>query len=187
MQLKDVLEQFKSRQKTASEAPVNDPIKTAADLGVRDAENLVKAASFMGTVMGEAFLQTVQSGFEEMQKEAALQEEMLREYTKIAEQVGGTTASGVAAADQAEQLQLAESAAHHANLAVQASHDAVQSLSQGDEHTATQALSTAASAITKAKEFAAQTAIQEVHAHVEEAAGIVAEAAGMAESHATGV
>lgn len=160
-----------------------DPVKLAHEAGVRDAENLLKVANVIGDVIGERVVAKIAESFgydPEVMKTASLQDVLYDTITKVAEQVTGNTAVGGASSVHAETLQIAESAAHHANLAVRSASDAVQALHQGDEHTAAQQFATAANAIEVAQRFAARVEVPEVHQHVAECADIVNQAASMA-------
>ena len=176
--------------KVASAAPaaaqpeVNaDPIKLATEAGVKDADNLMKVANVLGDVIGERVVARIAESFgqsPEVLKTASLQDMLFETVVKIAEQVTGNTAVGGASAVHAETLQIAESAAHHANLAVQSASDAVQSIQQGDEHSAAQMFATAANAIETAQRFASRVNVPEVHQHVSECAQVVNQATSMA-------
>lgn len=173
-------------------------IKTAHENGMRDADNMMKVAAAMGDVIGNRIADVVETriaesfGYSpEVAKTASLQDIMVdalysvAEQVKVAEQVVGTTANAAIATQKAEEVQIQETAAHHANLAAQSASDAVQSLQQGDHHTATQMMSTAATAIETAKQMAARIpANAAVAQHVNEASAIVTEAANIAAAHA---
>lgn len=181
--LVDVATKSAGAQEPVANDTQADPVKIAHEAGVRDAENLMKVANVLGDVIGERVVAKIAESFghnPEVSKTASLQDMLLDTVVKIAEQVTGNTAVGGASAVHAETLQIAESAAHHANLAVQSASDAVQSLHQGDEHTAAQQFATAANAIEQAQRFAARVQVPEVHQHVAECANIVNSAAGAA-------
>jgi hypothetical protein len=190
--IKDILQKYSTeQQKTASAAPAavagapavseeDNPIKIARDLGVRDSENLMKVAALVGDVIGERAVAKIAESFgydPEVMKVASIQDLLFDSIIKVAEQVTGTTVSAASATEHAENLQISESAAHHANAAATAAADAVQSLQQGDEHTCAQMMASATSHLQSAKQFAARVGIPEVHNHVNEAAQIVGEAA----------
>lgn len=161
----------------------------AAELGAQEADNMIKVAQQLGSVIGFYAANTIRAelGFGGgLAKSASLQDMMYYTMAKVAEDKAGMPATKAVANQQAEQKQIDELAAHHATTAAQAAVDAVQSAQSGDEHTATQMMSSAASAISTAKNIVARSASPEVHAHVEECAGVVAQAADMAVAHAAG-
>lgn len=176
---------------------VESAVKTAHVNGAHEADNMMKVAAAMGDVIGNRIADVVSAriaesfGYDpEVTKTASLQDIMydalysVAEQVKVAEQVVGTTANAAIASQKAEEVQIQEAAAHHANLAAQSASDAVQSLQQGDEHTAAQAMSTAANAIEVAKQLAARIPGNDAVAnHVNEASSIVSEAANMAAAH----
>jgi hypothetical protein len=180
------------------ETAVESAVKTAHENGAREADNMMKVAAAMGDVIGNRIADIVSSriaesfGYDpEVTKTASLQEIMydamlsVAEQVKVAEQVTGNTFNGAVSTQKAEEVQIQELAAHHANLAAQSASDAVQSLQQGDEHTAAQAMNTAANAIEVAKQLAGRIpANAAVANHVNEASSIVSEAANMAAAHA---
>lgn len=176
-----------SVKKTASETnPAVEPVKLASDAGIRDGENLMKVAAYVGDVIGDRVVSRIAESFgysPEVTKVASLQDIILDTFTKIAEQVGGGTASGALAATDAEAAQVAEDAVHHATMAINAANDVIASLGQGDEHTAVQMLDSAKSSIQTAKEIASRVNHPAVNAHVQEAASAVAQAASVAESY----
>jgi len=175
--------------KTASAVsnnPASEPVKLASDAGIRDGENLMKVAAYVGDVIGDRVVSRIAESFgynPEVTKVANLQEVIFDAFTKIAEQVGGTTASGAIATTDAEAAQVAEDAVHHATMAINAANDVTASLGQGDEHTAVQMLDSAKSSIQTAKELASRVNHPAVNAHVQEAASAVAQAASVAESY----
>ena len=195
MRLSQIVDKYRTEAvKTAGVAQVEDTVenavKTAHENGAHEAESMMKVAAAMGDVIGNRIADVVAGrlaesfGYDpEVMKTASLQDVMTDAMYKVAEQVTGTTANAAIATQQAEELQITELAAHHANLAAQSASDAVQSLQQGDEHTATQAMSTAANAIEVAKNLASRVQSPEINNHVNEAAKIVAEAASMAAAH----
>lgn len=164
----------------------NEPVKLASDVGFSDGENLTKVAAYVGDIIGDRVVSRIAESFgysPEVTKVASLQDVLFDAFTKIAEQVGGTTASGALAATDAESAQVAEDAVHHATMAVNAANDVTASLGQGDEHTAVQMLDSAKSSIQTAKELAARINHPAVNAHVQEAASAVAQAASVAQSY----
>lgn len=180
------------------EPAVESAVKTAHENGAREADNMMKVASAMGDVIGNRIADIVSAriatsfGYDpEVTKTASLQDIMydalytVAEQVKVAEQVVGTTANAAIASQKAEEVQIQELAAHHANLAAQSASDAVQSLQQGDEHTAAQAMNTAANAIEVAKQLSGRIpGNAAVVQHVTEASAIVSDAANMAAAHA---
>lgn len=203
MNIADIVAKYSTETvKTAgvqkTEDVVYSAVKTAHENGAHEAENMMKVASAMGDVIGNRIADIVSSriaesfGYDpEVTKTASLQDIMydaiyrVAEQVKVAEQVTGTTANAAVASQHAEELQIQETAAHQANLAAQSSSDAVQSLQQGDEHTAAQAMNTAAAAIESAKQMAARIPYNAAVAQlVAEASAIVAEAANIVAAHA---
>ncbi|MDD2231243.1 MAG: hypothetical protein PHY48_17810 [Candidatus Cloacimonetes bacterium] len=166
--------------------------KTASENGAQEADNMMKVASVLGDVIGNRIADVVEArlaqsfGYDaEVMKTASLQDVMLDSMYKVAEQVTGQTAVGLSSTAQAEELQISESAAHHANLAAQAASDAVQALATDDQHTATQMMATAAGSIQTAQQFASRIPNNAAVAnHVGEASAIVSEAADIAAAHA---
>lgn len=190
MLISDVLKQARqSATKTAS-APAAEAaapsMKVAMEAGAADADRLLKVASTLGDAVAEQFINQVKSAFgydptAEAVKTASIQDLMYDTMYKIAEDVAmnvnsGLPASAVASKEQAHQDQVADMTVHYATMAARASNDAINSLQQGDEHTAIMQFTTAADMIGKAKSLAAQCEHQEVHAHVEQAAAVVAQA-----------
>lgn len=187
----DILKKYASAQNiesgNANATSETDPVKLAAEAGIRDAEAMMKVASLMGDIVGHRAVQVIAESFgydPEVMKVASLQDVMLDSMIKISEQVNGTQASASAATTLAEQGQVDESAAHHANIAVRAATDAVQSLGQGDQHTAAQMLNSAAASVQAAQHHASRTNNPAVHQMVAEASQTVAEASAIAEQHA---
>lgn len=197
MNIADIVAKYNTEQvKTAGvdkvETAVESAVKTAHENGAREADNMMKVAAAMGDVIGNRVADIVNAriaesfGYDpEVMKTASLQDVMYDAMYKVAEQITGTTVNAAVATQKAEEVQIGELAAHHANLAAQSASDAVQSLQQGDEHTAAQAMNTAANAIEVAKQLAGRVpANPAVANHVNEAASIVSEAANMAAAHA---
>ena len=180
-EVKDILEKYKMSKTAGVATPVAEPtspIKTASEAGVRDAENLMKVAAAIGDAISDRIVSNLQDFFGgNAEKTASFQNLMADSLVKAAEQVSGTAGYSAVAADQAEHLQLQEVAVHHANTAAQAASDAIQSMADGDEHTAAQQMGVAASNISSAKHFSQRVQAPEVHAHIEQAAAIVAQAA----------
>lgn len=184
-----ILQKYAGAQslETGEAAPAADPVKLASEAGVRDAESMMKIATLMGDIVGQRAVQVIAESFgydPEVMKVASLQDVMFDSVLKIAEQVNGTQASAAQSTTLAEQGQVDESAAHHANIAVRCATDAVQSLGQGDHHTAAQMLESAASNIQSATHHASRTANPAVHQLVNEAAAAVSEASSIAASQA---
>ena len=195
MRLDEIVEKFKAgSNKTASVAEVHEEAveKTAYEQGAMEAENMVKVAAALGDIIGNRVADVIEAritesfGYSpEVCKTASLQDIMYDAMYKVAEQVGGTAAQSNVSTTLAEEAQIGETAAHHANLAAASAADAVQSLAQGDEHTATQALATAGQAIETAKELASRIpANAAVAQHVNDASAIVSEAASIAAGQA---
>ena len=191
MLLDEIVKKYQAgSEKTASVAGVYEEAveKTAYEQGAQEAENMVKVASALGDIIGNRIADVVEAriaesfGYNpEVCKTASLQDVMFDALYKVAEQVGGTTANANVSTTLAEESQIGETAAAHANLAAASAADAVQSLAQGDEHTATQALATAGQAIETAKELASRIpANAAVAQHVNDASAIVSEAASIA-------
>ena len=197
MTLNDIVQKYQNT-KIASETKVEERVasveKTAYEQGAEEAQNMVKVASALGDIIGNRVADIVEAriagsfGYDpEVMKTASLSDVMYDAMYKVAEQVGGTSAQNAMSSALAEEQQIGESAAHHANLAAASASDAIQSLTQGDEHTATQLLATAGNAIEVAKDFAGRIpANAAVANHVNEANAIVAEAADIAAAHAQG-
>jgi hypothetical protein len=186
VKISEILARYRN-QKTAGEqvAPVESKetvaIKTAAEAGMQDAENLMKVAAVMGDVISERIIANLNDFFgSDAEKTASLQELVAEALIKAADAVTGTAGNKEIAADQAEALQIDETAVHHATLAAQAATDAVTSLAGGDEQTATQQMATAASALETAKSMGARSKNPAVHEHINAASSIVAQAAGAA-------
>lgn len=186
IKVSEIIAKYRDSQKTASapekvETKETVAIKTAAEAGMSDAENLVKVAAVLGDVISERVIANLSDFFgTDNEKTASLQELVAEALIKAADAVSGTAGVREVAADQAEGLQIDETAVHHATLAAQAATDAITSLQGGDEHTATQQMATAASALETAKAVAARSQNPAVHEHVNAASGIVAQAAGAA-------
>lgn len=195
MLLDEIVKKYQAgSEKTASVAEVYEEAveKTAYEQGAQEAENMVKVASALGDIIGNRIADVVEAriaesfGYNpEVCKTASLQDVMFDALYKVAEQVGGTTANANISTALAEEAQIGETAAAHANLAAASAADAVQSLAQGDEHTATQALATAGQAIETAKELSSRIpANAAVAQHVNDASAIVSEAASIAAGQA---
>lgn len=198
MTLEEIIKKAQSESvKTASEqapaAPAQLAVeKTAYEQGANEAENMMKIAAALGDIIGNRAADVIEArisesfGYDpEVLKTASISDVMLDAMYKVAEQVGGTAAESAVSTAKAEEQQIGEAAAHHANLAAASASDAIQSLSQGDAHSATQLLATAGNAIEVAKNFASRVpANQAVAAHVNEAAAVVAQAADIAASQA---
>jgi hypothetical protein len=184
--VKDIVEKYRSLgTKVASAAPVEDPmqaaVKTAAESGINDADALMKVAAVLGDVISERIISNIQGFFgEDVEKTASFQELVAESILKVADAVTGTAGLREVAADQAEALQIDETAVNHATLAAQAATDAVSSIQSGDEHTATQQMATAAAALESAKQMAERSQSPAVHQHIAAASQIVAQAAGAA-------
>lgn len=198
MQLKDILQKY-SQEKIAKETPSAEPKevtasveKTAYEQGAEEAQNMVKIANALGDIIGNRAADIMEArlaqsfGYDpEVMKTASMTDVIFDAMTKVAEQVGGTAAQNAVSTAHAEELQISESAAHHANLAAASAADAIQSLAQGDEHSATQLLATAGGAIEVAKNFASRIpGNAAVAQQVNEANSIVAAAANQAAAHA---
>ena len=194
MNLDDILKKVQS-EKTASDNTVTDNSsveKTAYEQGAAEAENMVKIAASLGDIIGNRVADVVEGrlaqsfGYDpEVVKQASLSD-ILDDaiLSKYADQLAGSAANAPSTV-LAEEQQIGEAAAHHATLAAASAADAVQSLHQGDEHTAVQQLATAGDSIANAKELAARVpANAAVAQHVEEAAAIVAQAADIAQQSA---
>lgn len=192
MTLDDILKKVQS-EKTASDntlATSDSPIeKTAYEQGAAEAENMVKIAASLGDIIGNRVADVVEGrlaqsfGYDpEVVKQASLSD-ILDDaiLSKYADQLAGSAANAPSTV-LAEQQQIGEAAAHHATLAAASAADAVQSLHQGDEHTAVQQLATAGDSIANAKQLAARVPENAAVAqHVGEAAAIVAQAADIAQ------
>ena len=200
MLLEDLLEKYqKGSVKTASEvtpvAPISTEVeKTAYEQGADEAQNMVKVAAALGDIIGGRIADVVEQRLAEsfgydssVLKTASMQDVMYDSLCKIAEQVSGNTAQKAVSDQLAEEQQIGEAAAHHANLAAASATDAIQSLNAGDEHTATQMLATAGNAIEVAKNFASRVpGNAAVAQHVNEAAAVVSQAANDAAAHVQG-
>lgn len=192
MTLDEILKKVQS-EKTASDNTVatsDSPIeKTAYEQGAAEAENMVKIAASLGDIIGNRVADVVEGrlaqsfGYDpEVVKQASLSD-ILDDaiLSKYADQLAGSAANAPSTV-LAEQQQIGEAAAHHATLAAASAADAVQSLHQGDEHTAVQQLATAGDSIANAKQLAARVPENAAVAqHVSEAAAIVAQAADIAQ------
>lgn len=175
MLIKDIVNQY-TPAKTAAVNQSADLVKTAKDAGVEDGEKLVKLANhigeLIGTTAGNRAVEIIKAAF------------VVADDNRSA--VGGVSAngSGQQAANEAEDDQIAQLAAHHAELAGNAAKDAVDALGRGDEHTATQQFQTAAKSIETAKVLGAKTQNADAHAKIQAAAAIVAQSASSAQAKA---
>lgn len=189
MDINEIIAQYSTNAvKTAGVAEVattvESAVKQASENGVHEAENMMKIASVMGDVIGNRIADIVESrlatsfGYDpEVMKTASIQDVMYDALYKVAEHVNGTQGNAAVAAQNAEEVQLSEAVAHHANLAATSASDAVQSLQQGDNHTATQQMNTSVGAIQVAQQLAARIPNNAAVAnHVNEAAAIVEDA-----------
>ena len=193
MTLDQIMQKYASENVKQASEKVEEKVetaveKTAYEQGADEAQNMVKIANALGDIIGNRVAEVVEAriaqsfGYDpEVMKTASISDVMFDAMYKVAEQVGGTAAQNAVSTAHAEELQIGESAAHHANLAAASAADAIQSLAQGDHHSATQLLATAGNAIDVAKQFAERVpGNPAVAQQVNEASAIVAEAANQA-------
>ena len=189
--LKSILDTAKGNiSKTASadsdtsDSNVADLVKMASAEGAAKGDNFVKMASAMGDILGDrafdGFLAKVASSLgysPEVTKVASLndmlEDTMVNIMTKIAESVQGTSGAAVIGAQESEEAQIDELAAHHATQALLSAADVQQSLQGGDHLTAGQQMNSAVNNLEKAHEFAARTSNPAVHAQVQQATQVV--------------
>lgn len=194
--LKNVRQSATKTASAVTEPAADTSMKVAMEAGAADADRLLKVASSLGDAVAEQFISQVKSAFgydptAEAVKTATIQDLMYDTMYKIAEDVAmnvnnGLPASAVASKEQAHQDQIADLTVHYATMAARAANDAVNSLQQGDEHTAIMQFTSAADMIGKAKSLAVQCEHPEVHDHVEQAAAVVAQASEHAHALAGG-
>ena len=175
MLLKDIIEKYQGGvPKVASAQPAPD-MNSQYENGSQEGAAMVKMASALGNVFGAEAVDMFRNEMTGFFKSAAFQELVVDALLKVAENVGGTTASGHQAAAESASEQVAASAAEKATMAVAHANDAVQSAIQGDHHTAAVNLNAAGELLQRAGELAQQTSDAAVHAHIGEASQIVSQ------------
>ena len=179
--LMDVVNKY-ANEKTASAANANqDLVKTAKEAGVDDGEKLVKLAThigeLIGTTAGNKAVSMINDALAKIAGDAAVDNHSA---------VGGLSAGGQGqvAAAQSEDSQNAQIAMHNAEMAMTSAKDAVDALGRGDQLTATQQMSSAASFLANAKALGAKTSDAGAHAKIQEAAAAVAAHANSASAAA---